>query len=156
MDNDTESTDDLHLLRDGPAECGDECMGLSDESPDDDSDVVDGYTVDSGAAHQRRNASLRRGALLGGKNQEPMKKSVLMNGEIAGSGEMCSGEDTSSGAAEEITGAIDRSLWTTTEVEGNNSRIITKKNNEWAVIPTLIRRIRRNSDSWDYDIICKE
>ncbi|GJT36751.1 hypothetical protein Tco_0936616 [Tanacetum coccineum] len=90
------------------------------------------------------------------KNQEPMKKSVLMNGEIAGSGEMCSGEDTSSGAAEEITGAIDRSLWTTTEVEGNNSRIITKKNNEWAVIPTLIRRIRRNSDSWDYDIICKE
>ncbi|GJW26956.1 hypothetical protein Tco_0040767 [Tanacetum coccineum] len=40
MDNDTESTGDLHLLRDGPAECGDECMGLSKESPDDDSDVV--------------------------------------------------------------------------------------------------------------------
>ncbi|GKG55421.1 hypothetical protein Tco_0572061, partial [Tanacetum coccineum] len=42
MDNGTESTGDLHLLRDGPAECEDKCMGLSDESPDDESDVVGG------------------------------------------------------------------------------------------------------------------
>ncbi|GKG28861.1 hypothetical protein Tco_0416226, partial [Tanacetum coccineum] len=47
MDNGTELTGDLHLLRDGPAECEDKCMGLSDESPDDDSDVVGGYKVDS-------------------------------------------------------------------------------------------------------------
>ncbi|GJW90269.1 hypothetical protein Tco_0167822, partial [Tanacetum coccineum] len=52
MDNGAESTGDLHLLRDGPAECEDKCMGLSDESPDDDSDVVGGYKVDNGAAHQ--------------------------------------------------------------------------------------------------------
>ncbi|GKG52384.1 hypothetical protein Tco_0547259, partial [Tanacetum coccineum] len=56
MDNGAESTGDLHLLRDGPAECEDKCMGLSDESPDDDSDVVGGYQVDT----------LHRGALLGG------------------------------------------------------------------------------------------
>ncbi|GKG30831.1 hypothetical protein Tco_0423319, partial [Tanacetum coccineum] len=66
VDNGTESTGDLHLLRKGLAECEDECRGLSDEFPNDDSDVVSGYKVDSGAAHQRRNASLRRGALLGG------------------------------------------------------------------------------------------
>ncbi|GKG37618.1 hypothetical protein Tco_0456841, partial [Tanacetum coccineum] len=30
-------------LRDGLAKCEDKCMGLSDESPDDDSDVVGGY-----------------------------------------------------------------------------------------------------------------
>ncbi|GJW05895.1 hypothetical protein Tco_1568318 [Tanacetum coccineum] len=66
IDDGTESTGDLHLLRDGLAECEDECSGLSDESPDDDSDVVGGYKVDNGAAHQRRNASLRHGALLGG------------------------------------------------------------------------------------------
>ncbi|GKF00885.1 hypothetical protein Tco_0027808 [Tanacetum coccineum] len=52
VDNDTESTRDLHLLRDGLAECKDKCMGLSDESPDDKSDVVGGYKVDNGAAHQ--------------------------------------------------------------------------------------------------------
>ncbi|GJT20230.1 hypothetical protein Tco_0878936 [Tanacetum coccineum] len=52
VDDGTESTGDLHLLRDGPAECEDECRGLSDESPDDDSDVVGGYRVDNGAAHQ--------------------------------------------------------------------------------------------------------
>ncbi|GKG51882.1 hypothetical protein Tco_0544520, partial [Tanacetum coccineum] len=39
VDDGTESTGDLHLLRDGPAECEDECSGLSNESPDDDSDV---------------------------------------------------------------------------------------------------------------------
>ncbi|GJX68016.1 hypothetical protein Tco_0303743 [Tanacetum coccineum] len=66
VDDGIESTRDLHLLRDGPAECEDEWSGLSDESPDDDSDVVGGYKVDKGVAHQRRNASLRRGALLGG------------------------------------------------------------------------------------------
>ncbi|GJZ79104.1 hypothetical protein Tco_0643941 [Tanacetum coccineum] len=64
--NFTESTGDLHLLRDGPAECEDKCIGLSGESPDDDSDVVGGYQVDNGAVHQRGNASLHRGALLGG------------------------------------------------------------------------------------------
>ncbi|GKF86159.1 hypothetical protein Tco_0253986, partial [Tanacetum coccineum] len=51
LDDGTESTGDLHLLRNGPAECEDECRGLSDESPDDDSDVVSGYKVDNGAAH---------------------------------------------------------------------------------------------------------
>ncbi|GJU66152.1 hypothetical protein Tco_1252411 [Tanacetum coccineum] len=66
IDDSTESPRDLHLLRDGPAECEDQCRGLSDESPDDDFDVVGGYKVDNGAAHQQRNASLRRGALLGG------------------------------------------------------------------------------------------
>ncbi|GKB30298.1 hypothetical protein Tco_0869699 [Tanacetum coccineum] len=66
VDDGTESTEDLHLLQDGPAECEDKCRGLSDESPNDDSDVVGGYKVDSGAAHQRRNASLLHGALLGG------------------------------------------------------------------------------------------
>ncbi|GJS32100.1 reverse transcriptase domain-containing protein [Tanacetum coccineum] len=39
----------LYLLRDGLAECEDECRGLSDESPKDDSDVVGGYKVDNGA-----------------------------------------------------------------------------------------------------------
>ncbi|GKG44100.1 hypothetical protein Tco_0483193, partial [Tanacetum coccineum] len=43
MDNGTESIRDLHFLRDGPAECEDECRGLSDESPDEDSDVVGRY-----------------------------------------------------------------------------------------------------------------
>ncbi|GKF75121.1 hypothetical protein Tco_0224565, partial [Tanacetum coccineum] len=66
VDDGTESTGDLHLLQDGPAEREDECRGLSDESPEDESDVVGGYKVDNGAAHQRRNASLCRGALLGG------------------------------------------------------------------------------------------
>ncbi|GKB80381.1 hypothetical protein Tco_0947276 [Tanacetum coccineum] len=66
VDNGTESTRDLHLLRDGLAECEDECRGLSDESPVDDSDVVGGSKVDNGAAHQQRNASLHHGALLGG------------------------------------------------------------------------------------------
>ncbi|GKC55574.1 hypothetical protein Tco_1078319, partial [Tanacetum coccineum] len=47
-------------------ECEDERRGLSDKSPKDDSDVVGGYKVDNGVAHQQRNASLRRGALLGG------------------------------------------------------------------------------------------
>ncbi|GJR43854.1 hypothetical protein Tco_1311957 [Tanacetum coccineum] len=49
------------------AVCEDECRGLSDESPDDDSDVVGGDKVDNRAAHQRRNVLLRRGALLGGQ-----------------------------------------------------------------------------------------
>ncbi|GJW52794.1 hypothetical protein Tco_0096879 [Tanacetum coccineum] len=70
VDDGTESTGDLHLLRDGPTECKDECSGLSDKSPDDDSDVVGGYKVDNGAAHQRRNASLCRDALLEGKESE--------------------------------------------------------------------------------------
>ncbi|GKG07286.1 hypothetical protein Tco_0330255 [Tanacetum coccineum] len=43
VDDGIESTRDLHLLRDGPAGCKDECGGLSDEYPDDDSDVVGGY-----------------------------------------------------------------------------------------------------------------
>ncbi|GJY86183.1 hypothetical protein Tco_0500209, partial [Tanacetum coccineum] len=66
VDDGTESTGDLHLLRDGPTECEDKCRGLSDESPDDDSDAFGGYKVDNGATHQRRNSSLRRGALLEG------------------------------------------------------------------------------------------
>ncbi|GKG50237.1 hypothetical protein Tco_0521337, partial [Tanacetum coccineum] len=52
MDDGTESAKDLHHLRDSPAKCEDECSGLSDESPDDDSDVVGGYKVDNVAAHQ--------------------------------------------------------------------------------------------------------
>ncbi|GKE22940.1 hypothetical protein Tco_1434452 [Tanacetum coccineum] len=52
VDDGTKSTGDLHLLRDGPTECEDECSGLSDESLDDDSDVVSGYKVDNGAEHQ--------------------------------------------------------------------------------------------------------
>ncbi|GKG19019.1 hypothetical protein Tco_0376118, partial [Tanacetum coccineum] len=52
VDDGTESIRDLHLLRYGPAECEDECRGLSDESPNDDSDVVGGYKVDNGAPHQ--------------------------------------------------------------------------------------------------------
>ncbi|GKD73812.1 hypothetical protein Tco_1332094 [Tanacetum coccineum] len=52
LNDGTESTGDLHLLRDGLAECEDECRGLSDESPDDDFNVVSGYKVDNGAAHQ--------------------------------------------------------------------------------------------------------
>ncbi|GKG31713.1 hypothetical protein Tco_0426663, partial [Tanacetum coccineum] len=51
VDDGTELTGDLHLLRDGLEECEDECSCLSDESPDDDSDVVGGYKVDNGAAH---------------------------------------------------------------------------------------------------------
>ncbi|GKD78059.1 hypothetical protein Tco_1340680, partial [Tanacetum coccineum] len=43
VDDGTELIGDLHLLRDGPAEYEDECRGLFDESPDDDSDVVGGY-----------------------------------------------------------------------------------------------------------------
>ncbi|GKD26055.1 hypothetical protein Tco_1232269 [Tanacetum coccineum] len=66
VDDGTESTRDLHLLQDSLAEFEDECRGLSDESPKDNSDVVGGYKVDNGAAHQRRNASLRHGALLEG------------------------------------------------------------------------------------------
>ncbi|GJT46644.1 hypothetical protein Tco_0955359 [Tanacetum coccineum] len=46
VDDGTESTGDLHLLRDGPTECEDECRGLSDESPNDDSDVVGGYKLE--------------------------------------------------------------------------------------------------------------
>ncbi|GKF21626.1 hypothetical protein Tco_0070264, partial [Tanacetum coccineum] len=82
MDNGTESTGDLHLLRDSLAKCEDKCMGLSDESPDDDSDVVGGYKVDNGAAHQRRNASLRRGALLGGKKMSDDLKNEVMHASM--------------------------------------------------------------------------
>ncbi|GKF15434.1 hypothetical protein Tco_0056896 [Tanacetum coccineum] len=66
IDNGIESIGDLHLLRDSPAKCEDECNGLSDESLDDDSDVVGEYKVDNGAAHQQLNASLCYGALLRG------------------------------------------------------------------------------------------
>ncbi|GKG59000.1 hypothetical protein Tco_0602709, partial [Tanacetum coccineum] len=40
VDDSIESTEHLHLLRDGLTKCEDKCSGLSDESPDDDSDVV--------------------------------------------------------------------------------------------------------------------
>ncbi|GKG48611.1 hypothetical protein Tco_0512758, partial [Tanacetum coccineum] len=66
VDDDIESTEDPHLLRNGPAEYEDECRGLFDESPNDDSDVVGGYKVDNGAARQQRNASLHHGALFEG------------------------------------------------------------------------------------------
>ncbi|GKB25018.1 hypothetical protein Tco_0864419 [Tanacetum coccineum] len=86
----------LNLLRGvGPAECEDECSGLFDESLDDDSDVVDGYKIDNGTARQRRNASLRLGALLGGIRRCELVEDgvvVLMNEVMHASSNMRAGK----------------------------------------------------------------
>ncbi|GKC36576.1 hypothetical protein Tco_1048960, partial [Tanacetum coccineum] len=94
VDDGTESTEDLHLLRDGLAECEDECRGLSNESPDDDSDVV----VDTKSNSLPRSQQLTRPIKM--EESRASKELAHKNGEIAGSGEMCSGEDISSGESE--------------------------------------------------------
>ncbi|GJU36675.1 hypothetical protein Tco_1185029 [Tanacetum coccineum] len=98
VDDGTESTGDLYLLRDGPAECEDECSGLSDESHDDDSDVVGGNVVDDMPrclsamvkVHSLPLAVTTYVAFVMGAVGRPKRVG----------GEMCSGEDISSGESE--------------------------------------------------------